>query len=138
MDDSTIIQVYPSPLTKTNETINISQDSLKIFSEEARATGGQISVSKIKWYQLKFIWDISGIWRLADHSPNLKIYSLECRTPIQQLLPYQAFRILGVWIYPMDLHKNIPSSSGISKHPGRTKSGQATLEGKSHGIIFRK
>ena len=100
VDNSTIIQVSPSPPTPKNKTIKLDQYSLNLILGSVIATGGQLSASKTKWYLLEFIWDTSGKWRLEDQSTNLKIDSQYGRIPIQWLPYSQASRILEVWITP--------------------------------------
>ena len=71
MDDSTTIQIAPSPNTPSKDATKISQEGLDLFSGSAQATGGQVSAKKTKWYLLEFKWDKAGkIW-LADHEAEL-------------------------------------------------------------------
>ena len=46
MDDSTIIQVTPSPDTPPEETVKLAQKDLNIFAVESKATGVQVSTEK--------------------------------------------------------------------------------------------
>ena len=46
MDDSTIIQVAPSPNTPLEETVKLAQKDLNIFSGESKTTGGQVITEK--------------------------------------------------------------------------------------------
>ena len=40
-------------------------------------TGGQVSVKKIKWYLLEFIWDLSGKYHLANSKAHLSLQTQE-------------------------------------------------------------
>ena len=82
VEESSIIQVSPSPLTPTNKIVKLSQGSLDLFTGSSGATGGQLSALKTKWYLLEFLWYTAGKLRLADHSSNLIIDSRDGRIPI--------------------------------------------------------
>ena len=46
VDDSTLVQIAPSPNTPTQDTVKLAQEDLNIFTGAARETGGQVSVQK--------------------------------------------------------------------------------------------
>ena len=100
VENSTIIQVSPSPLTPKNETVRLAQDILDLFSETEISIRWQLSTSKTNLYILKFLLDTAGKWRLSEHSPDLTIKYWDIRIPIQWLSPSQDSRILWVWVAP--------------------------------------
>ena len=71
MDDSTTIQIAPSPNTLSKDATKISQEGLDLFSGSAQATGVQVSAKKTKWYLLEFKWDKAGKWRLYDNEADI-------------------------------------------------------------------
>ena len=77
VDDSTIIQLTPSPDTPLEETVKISQKGLNIFAGSAKPTGGQVSAENTKWYLMNFKWDPEGKWRLSDREAILALPSQE-------------------------------------------------------------
>ena len=77
VDDSTIIQIDPSPTTPTNYTIKLAQSGLDIFSGATQATGGQVNVNKIKGYLLEFKWDATIKWRLSENKADLLLNTPE-------------------------------------------------------------
>ena len=56
MEDSTIIQVAPSPDTPVEETIKLAQNGLNIFVGTDKATGRKVSAEKTKCYLMDFKW----------------------------------------------------------------------------------
>ena len=77
MDDSTIIQVAPSPDKPLEDTVKLAQKCLNIFAGADKATGGQVSAEKTKWYLMDFKCYPEGKWWLADKESKLKILSKE-------------------------------------------------------------
>ena len=77
VDDSTIIQVAPSPDTPLENTVKLAQKGLNLFAGAAKATGGQVNAEKTKWYLMDFKWDPEGKWRLADREATLTLSSQE-------------------------------------------------------------
>ena len=100
MDDSTIIQVAPSPDTTLEETVKLTQKGLNIISGAAKATGVQVSAEKTKWYLMDFKRDPEGKWSLSDKEAKLTPPSQDGGKEIERLFPKQSSRILGVWISP--------------------------------------
>ena len=100
VDDSTIVQIGPSPNTPTQDTVKISQEGLNIFVGAARAAGGQVSVQKTRWYLLDFNCNPEVKWHLEKNNSHLSLKTQEGDKHIEILTPSQASRILGVWISP--------------------------------------
>ena len=71
VEDYNIIQIAPSPTTKSKYTIKLSQPGLDLFSRETQKTYGKVSVNKTKWYLLEFKWDANGKWSLDNHKAGL-------------------------------------------------------------------
>ena len=102
VDYFTIIQITPSPIALTKETMNLTQVGLDIFSWAAQEKGGHISVKNIKWYLLEFKWYRYGKWRLSENKADIFLNTPEGTQKIERLPPFQSSIIIGVWISPKD------------------------------------
>ena len=98
VENSTIIQISPSPTTPTTETVRLDQTGLGLFSGVSQTTGRKLIVSKKKWYLLKFKWYSTVQWRLSDNQACLLLKIPEVPHKIERLPASQAYIILGVWI----------------------------------------
>ena len=58
------------------------------------------TLSKTKWYLLEFIWDSPGRRKLRNNDMDLTVTTNNITDTIEKLLPYQASRIMSVWISP--------------------------------------
>jgi hypothetical protein len=102
VDDSTVVQMAPSPDTPTNELVAITQNEIDLYAGLARATGGQISpdAGKNSWYLIEFTWDSAGCWKLIDNEAKLYVNTRKGRIEVVRLPSDAASRILGVWMAP--------------------------------------
>jgi hypothetical protein len=102
VDDSTIIQMTPTPETPTEETVKIAQSELDIYAGLAAATGGKVSQARGKnsWYLLEFQWHDDGKWSLVENKADIYVKSKTGQTKVDRLPSDMASRILGVWLAP--------------------------------------
>ena len=100
MDNSTIIQIAPYTNTPTKDTMKLSHEGLDLLSGAAQAMGEQVYETKNKWYLLDFKWYRAVKWRLADNEPELFLQNTVVPQNIEQIYPFEASRIIGVWIGP--------------------------------------
>ena len=100
MDNSTIIQVAPSPDTPLEETVKLAKKGLTIFAGESKATGGKVSTEKKKCHLMVFKWQPEEKILLSDREAKLTPPSQDGGKEIERLSPKQSSRILGIWISP--------------------------------------
>lgn len=102
VDDSTIVQIAPSPDTPIRDIVHMAQQEIDLYAGLAQATGGQISPVKGKnsWYLLDFAWDNKGGWKLVDRTAELWVDTSGGWKKIERLSCSTASRILGVWMAP--------------------------------------
>ena len=102
VDDSTIIQMAPTPETPTEETVKIAQSELDIYAGLAAATGGKVSQARGKnsWYLIEFQWHDDGKWSLVENKADIYVKSKTGQTKVDRLPSDMASRILGVWLAP--------------------------------------
>ena len=96
--DSTIIPVAPAANSPTQEIVKVIQEGLDIFYVAAQTTRGK--VSKKKWYLLEFVLDATGKWRRGNNDAHITLQTTNGLTNIKRIPPYQASRIMEVWIAP--------------------------------------
>jgi hypothetical protein len=100
VDDTTLVNVAPSPDWDTERIMKRSQEALDIYVGGVAATGGTVHPTKTKWYLVEFCFDKNGKPKYVENEATLSVATRQGRKSIERLPVSAASRILGVYIAP--------------------------------------